>query len=372
MTRRSVLHVALVSLLFGGSLIGHTQAQVPPNIASELEKMGHIVDSACTARLYRPLMPANDITSKVTPLYPGHTITRNVSFGPDVKDVVDIMVADKGAPERPVLIYVPGGTGSKIEISDKAGNAFYDNIARWANDNGMVAVVMQRHPAREWNDGAKDVSAMIQWIQANISKYHGNPQRMFIWAHSAGNNPVGTYLGHPELHGPGGVGLKGAVLMSGQFNALPVQGPPNPNAGSANPFATSGLTCGAGTPNSDAGALPGQAPGTPGGPYPPQAAPLAPPAAPDPAVQLSRSSLPGLKASPVKLMLVSAELDNGVNGAMSPFLQALHDELCKVSADRCPNMLFAKGESHMSEVFAIGTSDTIVSGPILEWIKSVK
>jgi hypothetical protein len=59
--------------------------------------------------------------------------------------------------------------------------------------------------------------------------------------------------------------------------------------------------------------------------------------------------------------------------------KALHDELCKIDgakakdgAGRCPAMLFAKGESHMSEVFSIDTDDKIVSGPILSWIKKVK
>ena len=49
-------------------------AQVPANIESELVKMGHIVDPPCTAKLYRPLMPANDITSSATPVYPGITV----------------------------------------------------------------------------------------------------------------------------------------------------------------------------------------------------------------------------------------------------------------------------------------------------------
>jgi hypothetical protein len=35
-------------------------------------------------------------------------------------------------------------------------------------------------------------------------------------------------------------------------------------------------------------------------------------------------------------------------------------------------MLFAKGESHMSEVFSIDTADKTVSAPILAWIKSSK
>ena len=78
-------------------------------------------------------------------------------------------------------------------------------------------------------------------------------------------------------------------------------------------------------------------------------------------------------------MLARAERDPGVTGAMTAADMALHDELCKLDGanakdgvGHCPAMLFAKGESHMSEVFSIDTKDTIVSGPILAWIKKVK
>ena len=70
--------------------------------------------------------------------------------------------------------------------------------------------------------------------------------------------------------------------------------------------------------------------------------------------------------------MATAELDPGINGTNSAFNQALHDELCKDGPDHCPTMLFEKGESHMSEVFSIDTSDKVVSGPILKWMKSIK
>src|ERR1700719_923322 len=90
------------------------QAQVPSDIEASLIKIGHIVDPACTAKLYRPLMPKNDINSNVTPLYPGITIARDVSFGPHPKDLIDIFMADKGGENRTVLMYLPGGARKKI------------------------------------------------------------------------------------------------------------------------------------------------------------------------------------------------------------------------------------------------------------------
>jgi hypothetical protein len=383
----------LLSLVLAVSfaVVVAAEAQVPADIEAGLVKMGHIVDPPCTAKLYRPLMPANDITSSATPVYPGITVVRDASFGPNPKDVVDIFTADKGPASRPVLIYVPGGGGNKIELQDKEANAFYDNIMRWATKNGMVGVNMQRHGGQGWDAGAKDISAMIQWVEANISKYHGNPDRMFIWAHSAGNNPLGTYIGRPELWGPKGVGVKGVIFMSpAAFDIAPLEVPPPP-AGS-NPFAAlsdSGKTCGLepGAAFSSAGALPGRTQGQPGGPD----APLGPPPGSaggrpaggpaagfggppvDAATRLARSSLPELKKTSVKIILANAELDPGVdkNGIM-PFNQVLHDELCKEGHDHCPMLLYFKGESHMSEVFSIDTSDKTVSGPIFAWIKKIK
>jgi hypothetical protein len=374
------------------------EAQVPANIESELVKMGHIVDPPCTAKLYRPLMPANDINSDQTPLYSGITVLRDQSFGSNPRDVVDIFSADQGPASRPVLIYVPGGVGNKIELQDKEANAFYDNIGRWATKNGMVGVNMQRHGGQGWDAGAKDISSMIQWVEANIAKYHGNPDRMFIWAHSAGNMPLGTYIGRPELYGPKGVGVKGVIFMSpAPFDIAPLELPPPP-AGS-NPFAAlaeSGKTCDVkGGAFSSAGALPGRTEGQPGGPDAVFGLPSGGPApgsaggrpgggAPaglggppvDPATRLARSSLPELKKTGVKILLANAELDPGadpaVNGGIMPFIQILHDELCKEGPDHCPTLLYAKGESHMSIVFSIDTPDKTVSGPILAWMKKIK
>jgi len=397
---RALSFVALIAIIATGAY-----AQVPADIEAKLLKIGPIVDPACTAKIYRPLMPPQEVadqylemekTSKPSnqvPLYPGIIIERDVSFGPEPKDVVDIFHAEKGSASRTVLIYVPGGQGNKIEIQNKEANAFNDNIMRWATENGMVGVMMQRHGAApgappDFYAGAKDVSAMLRWVEANIPKYHGNPDRMFIWAHSAANGPVGIYSGHPELYGPKGIGVKGIVFMSGGFNIVRPDGS-NPVAqagGGAGAFAGAGSTCGANTVNANDGALPGKTAGQPGGPgvaagqgAGPTAGGGRPPEIPHEEL-LKRSSLPGLEKTNAKIFLASAEFDPGVvNGKPSAFNQALHDELCKLDSAKaadgkghCPMLVVMKGESHMSEPFSVDSSDKNVSGPILTWIKSVK
>jgi triacylglycerol lipase len=364
-------------------------AQVPPDIEAGLRKIGQIVDPACTAKLYRPLEPKSDYNTYWPPnasapastaaLYPGVTVARDQSFGPNPKDVLDIFEGEKGGNSRPVVIYVPGGAGNKIEQQVREANAFYDNIGRWATKNGMVGVLIQRHPGTNWDDGGRDLSLAVDWLHDNITKYHGDPSRMVIWAHSAGNGPQGVYITHPDRW-KNGVQVKAAIFMSG--NPVPGaggRGPGGPAAGGAAPPAP-GAGCGLPPTamTSDEGKIAGPsaftAPAGGGGRGPgggrggPQLTPEQ---------QAERDNLPGIKATKVKLMFAYAELDPGVvNGAMPAASVALHDELCKLDgpgakdgAGHCPVMLVSKDESHMSEVFSIDSPDKNVSGPVLAFIK---
>jgi hypothetical protein len=119
------------------AVAGMAQAEVPPEIAKQLVTIGRGVCVPETAQLYRPLHP--------NPPYPGVTIARDISFGPDPKNVLDVFAAEKGGGSRPVLIYVSGGAGNKLQGGPN-GDVFYDNIMLWAVKNGMVGVNMQRRP----------------------------------------------------------------------------------------------------------------------------------------------------------------------------------------------------------------------------------
>src|SRR2546422_6049037 len=98
--RINLLVWALGAVVLISSMAVNAQAQVPPDIEAALRKIGQIVDPPCTAKLYRPLMPKNDFNTywqsgapaptNLAPLYPGITLARDVSFGPNPKDVIDI------------------------------------------------------------------------------------------------------------------------------------------------------------------------------------------------------------------------------------------------------------------------------------------
>jgi hypothetical protein len=321
-------------------------AQVPPQVAKALINIGRGVCVPETAEVYRPLH--GDL------VYKDVAFTRDISFGPDPKDVLDVAAPEKGGGNRPVLLYISGGAGNKQQGGPN-GEPFYDNVMVWAVKNGMVGVNMQRHPGANWDDPAKDVSKAVQWIGANIAKYKGNPARVFAWSQSAGNIPLSTYIGHSDLWGPKGIGLKGALLMSPpNFNIYPVQPP------AGGPLQPCGKPDGSGPSGNlgpgGAGAAKGNGKGK-GGP-PPQ---------PDTATLEARSNLPGLVTSKLPIMLAAAELDPQ---SMIDYTKLLHDELCK--RGNCPELVIFKDHSHISEVMSPNTADTSVTGPILKWMSSVK
>lgn len=324
---------------------GFAQAEVPPEIAKQLVAIGRGVCVPETAQVYRPLHP--------NPPYSGVSIARDLSFGPDPKNVLDVFAPEKGGGSRPVLIYISGGQGNKQQGGPN-GDVFYDNIMLWAVKNGMVGVNMQRRPGQAWNDPAKDVALVVQWVNQNIAHYKGNPGRVFIWCQSAGNIPVSTYIGHPELHGPNGAGVKGVVFMSPPaFDILPVT--PPPVQGGFGP-------CGQPTGGSAATPPAGRGPGGPGrGDGKGKQAP------PDAATQLARSNLTGLVGSKLPFLVSVAELDPP---NIIAFAETLKDSLCK--AGRCPTYVTFKDHSHISEVMSPDTADTSVTSPILKWMKSVK
>lgn len=320
---RTITLAAAISLAF----VTAATAQVTPEMKAKIAAIGDVVDPPSTAALYRPLQPNAP--------YAGVTVVRDVKYGPDARNILDVFTPTGGAANRPVLLFVPGGAGNKIEPVP-GGDAFYDNVMLWATKNGMTGVNMQRRGGGTWDATARDVSAAIQWVKANIAKHGGDPNRVFVWGHSAGAMSVANYLSHPETYGPGGVGVKGAVLMAGPYNLAPLQ--------PAHTDLVLRLT--------------------PGGP-PVGMAALGP--SPNPTEQLEHSMLPGLKALNLPLFVSAAEIDPPM---LVELAEILNREL--TAAGKKPTFMIYKDHGHMSEIFAVNTADVSTSKPVLDWMKTIK
>jgi hypothetical protein len=338
-------------------------AQVPPDIAAQLRQIGTGVCVPETAKIYAPLQQHAP--------YAGVTVVRDIPYAQDPRTIMDVFAPEKGGGNRPVLIYVSGGGGDK-RVSGPDGDAFYDNIMLWAVKNGMTGVNMQRRGGLgggglAWDEPAKDVGRVVEWVGANIKMYKGNPNRIFLWADSAGNGPVSTYAAHPEIHGANGAAVKGIVLMSPpNFNILP-ETVPAVARGAADTSGRGALSTTCGRPPGETRGGRGGGPGGQGGGGRGGAGGGAAQQPVDAATQLARSNLPGLAKGKIAVFLGWGEIDSA---NIWVFDEALKNALCK--AGRCPTSAIFKDHSHVSLVFSPNTKDNSVTGPILKWMKSVK
>lgn len=282
---------------------------MPPDVAAKLKDMGRVIDPPKVGAIYGPLQQQAP--------FPGIRIERDVSYGAAERNRLDVFAPEApAAGPRPVLIFVHGG-GFVAGDKHTAGSPFYDNVAAWAAKNGFVGVniTYRLAPDAPWPAGAEDVGAAVRWVGENIAARGGDPTHVFLMGHSAGAVHVADYVSHPQFHGPKGVGLSGAILVSGLYDLTTL------------PFSKFELAYFGG----------------------------------DASTYAQRSSLAGLVAGRLPLLVAMAELDP------PPFAQQytlLTEQLCK-SARGCPRTAVLAQHSHISEVFAINSGDTSLTSAIV-------
>lgn len=315
-----LLLITLVSagLLGCASMPSPQTVQVPPalapNIAAELLKIGPVVAPPPTEKLYTPLAEREP--------YVGVQVRRDVRYGADARNLLDVFTADKPQAGQPVLVFVHGGAFMRGER--RTGDSpFYDNIMLWAVRQGMVGVNMTYRlaPAHTWPAAQQDIQSALKWVRENIAASGGNPQRIILMGHSAGAAHVAQYLGHPQFHVVSGSGLAGAILLSGLFD---------PATAEANP-------------------------------------PLQAYFGKDAAQYPARSAVPGLVAAKVPLLLAYAELDPPDFHTQS---EQLNVALCK--AGQCPGLYKLMGHSHMSEIYSINSTDKTVGNLMKQLVDRVR
>ena len=305
--RKHVFAAAAMSL----SLAGGAFAQVPPDVAAGIRKIGPVVDTVNTAKLYAPYFE-----DQKEP-YSGVTVTRDVAYGPDSLNKLDVFTSGPAQGGKTVVVYVHGGG---FERGDKRQprTPFYDNIMLWSVSQGFVGVNIDYRlaPKNHWPDAHEDMAAVVRWIKANIAQYGGDPNRVVLWGESAGASLIAGYLAHPQFWGPGGHGVKAAILNSGFYDN-----------------------------------------GTTGSKY----------FGSDPKELAERSSVEGMKKLTIPLLVSHTEVDlpDAVVQA-----ESINKTLCGVG--KCPKYLVLKDHSHVSQNYAIGTSDLSLAGPALQFIRAVK
>jgi len=290
-----------------------TYRGMPPGLVSEIASIGRVIDPEKTAALYAPLAEK--------PPYIDVKVARDVSYGTDPLQALDIFSPAASLGGRPVLIFVHGGgyvAGDKCET----GKPFHDNIMLWAVKNGMIGVNINYRlaPAAPWPAGAEDTGAAVRWVADHILAHGGDPQRLFLMGHSAGGNHVASYIAHPQFHGSKGFGIAGAILVSGTYDLTLIETIEDRFK----------VYFGA-----------------------------------DQSLYAARSSVAGLVKSDIPILLVTGELN-------MPRHLAQYNVLRNALSRRSPSTYRAfvpPHHSHISEIYAINTEDESLTGPMREFVE---
>jgi triacylglycerol lipase len=283
---------------------------MPLAISSRLYDIGPVIDGQGTAAIYadRHAVPASDDIP----------IVRDLAYGPHQRHVLDIAARQPGASDeqRPVVVFIHGGGFSRGQKS-APDSPYYDNVLRWAAENGLVGVAANYRlaPEFQWPAGIEDLIRLGEWLAADIANFGGDPDQIVFWGHSAGAAHVGDYIadcvGRGLAHG-----LAGAVLTSGFFQLEP----DNP---------TWAVYYG-----DDVSQYP------------------------------ERSALGRLVTAELPLFVNDAELDPPGFSPQSRQLVA-----GRRAAGTPVEYLHLQGHSHISELYAVGTDDVSLTAPVLAFIE---
>jgi triacylglycerol lipase len=255
--------------------------------------------------------------------YQGIKIERDIKYGPAERNLLDVFASETDSSARPVLVFVHGGA---FAAGDRhiAGSPFYDNIALWAARHGFIGVTMtyRMTPQFPWPAGAEDIALAVKWVAGNIGSRGGDGSRIYLMGHSAGATHVASYVSHPEFYRVKDGGIKAAIMLSGLYD-----------------LTASGLSS-------------------------PEEAYFGD----DSARYAERSSIKGLVATKIPLMIVAAEFDAPV------FLRQFG--LVKAAACEAPNgcirSVVLPRHNHMSEVYSINTTDARLTDQILDFVKTAR
>ncbi len=284
---------------------------MPARIAAALQRIGPTLAPRRTVALYAPLFPKDP--------YPNVSRARNVHYGAAASDTLNIFTGRARGRGRPVLLFVHGG-GFTRGSARMAGTPFYDNVGLWAAAHGLVGVTMNYRLAPEFKYPAEveDLTVAIAWLRRHAGAYGGDPREIFLWGHSSGAADVADYLAHLARAGERPV-VAGAILTSGVSYDLGRK-----------------ISIWKAYYGSDVSQYP------------------------------ERSSLAGLLKTSTPLLVTDAELD-------PPLMREQTEELVKARAaiGRPVRTAYAPNHTHLSELFAVGTADQSLSGPVLEFIRRI-
>ena len=290
-------------------------ADQQPDISSQIEALGRdltmdmIMASGAVYRDRQEMEPYRSVT-----------VERDIQYGQHERHRLDVFKPENAESEpRGVFIFVHGG-GFVRGDKRNPDSPYNDNVALWAMRHGMIGVnITYRYaPEFQFPCGAQDVAAAVAWVRANIAEHGGDPDRIFLSGTSAGAVHVAHYvaidgIGSPETE------IRGAVLLSCIFDPQTAER------------------------NDHLRAYYGD----------------------DPSLYAAASTLPGLLATKVPLLVTLAEYDpEDFEAQTLLFIEAWFEK------NRAwPNFMRLRGHNHLTTSYHLNSGDEILGNELLRFVR---
>jgi acetyl esterase/lipase len=116
---------------------------------------------------------------------PGVKVHMDLPYGADPRQVLDVYVPSGSVQPRPVMVFVHGG-GFVRGDKDQGGGLFANVLHEFAALGWLgINVEYRLAPQAAWPSGAQDVRDAVQWVHDHAAEHGGDPQRIFLFSHSA-------------------------------------------------------------------------------------------------------------------------------------------------------------------------------------------
>ena len=253
---------------------------------------------------------------------PNLKITKDLAYGKAERQKVDVYQTP-GKANLPILVYFHGG--GYVGSARDTGPNIHANIMYYFARNGFLAINADYRlaPEFQWPSGGEDVRDVVKWVKENAKAFGGDPDRIYLFAHSAGASHVAQYVFDRRFQPGAGPGVAGAILLSGRYSLHP-----DPD----DPSMTGGVTQYFGADHTK---------------WP------------------SRSVVNHVNESRVPVMLAMSEFDQlNLAGTTGELFSAL----CYRDGGRCPRLVQLKYYNHSGGYAHFNTVDDVFGKEILEWI----
>lgn len=153
----------------------------------------------------------------------GHRFAPNIPYDAEHRLTLDLYTPPS-ARGAPVVVFFYGGRWTSGAAAD------FRFVGQALASNGFVAVIPEyRHyPAVRFPAFVQDGARAVRWVQQQIARYGGDPQRIFLMGHSSGAHIAALLALDPAYLKEAGVdraSLRGMIGLAGPYDFLPLTAP---------------------------------------------------------------------------------------------------------------------------------------------------